>query len=599
MTRDVVVVGAGHAGIEAALAAARMGCSVLIVTASAGRTGEMSCNPAIGGIAKGTLVREIDTLGGSMAETADATSLHFSMLNTRKGPAVWGPRVQSDVSRYASTQRAKLSDAGVRMLEDEVLSLSGPTENPSGVLCRREGEIASTAVVLAAGTFLGGRLFRGREFWRGGRAGDISADSLDADLRRRGFHVKRFKTGTPPRVVRESVDTSALKRQERDDREFRFSFRDGEISTHKEECYLLRTNSRTRRAAEEHLAGSPLFGGGISGRGPRYCPSFEDKVVRFPDREDHLIHIEPMGYGSRLLYLNGLSTSLPRAAQTAMVRSLPGFGRAAIARFGYAVEYSFMDNTEIDGTLRLTRTENVFAAGQMLGTSGYEEAAALGLLAGANAARYVLDRASCVPARADSYLGVMVDDLVSRGAEEPYRLFSSRAENRLHIRQDNADLRLMPFARELGCATGEDIERFEKRKREWEAAREILERKTLQGKRAAEICRRPEISAEDMKALLPELSGLDTGTVRTAVLDEKYRGYVERTRRKLLAREEMDSVSLASVGSFLGIEEISWEAREALERHRPGSLGAAAQLPGVRYADLEGLVVFLSRKRST
>ncbi len=599
MIRDVAIAGAGHAGIEAALAASRKGCSVVLITTSLRRIGEMSCNPAIGGVAKGTLVREIDVLGGAMAESADATALQYRMLNRRKGPAVWGPRVQSDLMLYAKRQRYLLSTAGIDLIEDEVVALSGQTEHPDGFVCRKRGEVRARAMVIATGTFLAGRLFRGEERWKGGRIGDIAADSLESDLRKRMFHVKRFKTGTPPRIVRNTVDLDNLDVQEEDPVRFRFSFREGEVSARREKCFTVRTCSRTRNAAVKYMAKSPLFSGSIAGLGPRYCPSFEDKVVKFPDRTDHLINVEPTGFRSRLLYLNGLSTSLPREAQEEMVRSLPGFSGALIALYGYAVEYSSLENSEIDMSLRLRRTENVFAAGQILGTSGYEEAAALGLLAGANAAKRAAGEEPLVaPGRAESYLGVMVDDLVNVKQEEPYRLFSSRAENRLQIRQDNAITRLMPFAIRLGTARRDDIRRWKRRERESGDITGTLGTIRLEGKKAIEICRRPETDVDRMIEAVPILRKYDRDTISSVILDEKYRGYIERSRRKLRARDRLKSVPLSAIDSYMDISEICWEAREALERERPASLGEAARLAGVRSADIEGLIIYLSRGRS-
>ncbi|MCK4806744.1 MAG: tRNA uridine-5-carboxymethylaminomethyl(34) synthesis enzyme MnmG, partial [Candidatus Aegiribacteria sp.] len=384
---DVIVVGGGHAGIEAALAARRKGCSVVLISAKRNRIGEMSCNPAIGGIAKGTIVREIDALDGSMARTADATRLHFRMLNRSKGPAVWGPRVQSDAAEYASAQQSYIGNRGVEILEDEVTGLEGLTEKVKGVRCRGRGCVKGKAVVLATGTFLKGMLYRGDEKWKGGRIGDISADLLEKDIVKRMFHVERFKTGTPSRIVRKTVNTEELEVQTSEKTNFNFSYEKQMICEKEVVCYITYTNRKTMEIAKENLHLSPLMAGRIEGTGPRYCPSYEDKVVKFPERISHKIYVEPMGYRSRYFYLNGLSSSLPREAQEKMVRSLQGFGKAEIADYGYAVEYSYFHYTEIDDTLRLRRSENVFVAGQICGTSGYEEAAGLGLIAGANAGR--------------------------------------------------------------------------------------------------------------------------------------------------------------------------------------------------------------------
>lgn len=596
---DVLVVGGGHAGIEAVLAASRVGCSVVLVTLSIGRIGEMSCNPAIGGIAKGTLVREIDALGGSMGVVADKTRLQFRMLNTRKGPAVWGPRVQSDAARYALEQREVLRAHGIRVVEDEAISLEGPTEEIIGVTCRRTGMIRCRAVVLAMGTFLGGRLFMGTERWRGGRTGDIASERLEADLRQRLFHVERFKTGTPPRIARGSIDEAALTVQESGSDDFCFAFGGSGCRGRSERFHQTSTNVGTRDAALRHISKSPLLTGMIGGKGPRYCPSFEDKVMRFPDRTSHNIYVEPMGFGSRLLYLNGLSTSLPREAQLEMVRSLPGFGNARISEFGYAVEYSSLHHSEISPSLRLRRGTNLFAAGQICGTSGYEEAAALGLLAGLNAARTVQGLERMHPDRMRSYLGVMVEDITSGGSTEPYRLFSSRAENRLHIRQDNAERRMLQVATEMGLLEGEKLETAEQRQTQADMARQAILSGSCGGVPARVLCRRPEVTAEQLLEVLPGLSGIERAILDSVILDERYEGYIHRGERRMEARRRAGDVSLAGIVSYLGVKELCWEAREALERVRPRTLAEAERVPGVRPSDVEGLLLHLASGRST
>ena len=596
---DVIVVGGGHAGIEAAMAAKRTGCSVILVTLRIGRIGEMSCNPAVGGIAKGTVVREVDALDGTMAKAADATRLQFRMLNRKKGPAVWGPRVQSDAGEYALMQQRFLDGSGIEILEDEVVALQGKTEKVQGVKCRKAGTLSGKSVVLATGTFLGGRLFRGSELWKGGRAGDVAADDLESDLKERMFHVERFKTGTPARVLRKSVDTDSLEDEASEEIGYRFSFEKIPVWNRREKFFTTVTNRRTAEAARDYLHMSPLMAGRIEGAGPRYCPSFEDKVVKFPHRHHHRIYVEPMGYKSPCFYINGLSTSLPREAQEKMLKTLPGFEKGVIVRYGYAVEYSYIHHDEISRSLRLKKTENVFAAGQICGTSGYEEAAGLGLMAGANASRYVRGKKFYELSRMDSYIGVMIDDLVTRGFDEPYRLFSSRAENRLHLRQDNADRRMY-------CSLcGEDLLGKVKRSivkgrvEEAEEIESLIKNSTRGGVELSKICRRPETDAAELQRILPELNNYSDSIVESVLLDNKYSGYIERSKRKYEARKQAGNISLDLIESYMGIEEICWEAREVLEKAKPETIGQAGELPGVRPTDIQGLLIHLNRKRST
>ena len=596
---DVIVVGGGHAGIEAAAVARRTGCSVILITLRISRIGEMSCNPAIGGIAKGTVVREVDALDGTMARAADATRLQFRMLNRKKGPAVWGPRVQSDAEEYALMQQRFLAESGIEVLEDEVLALLGRTERVEGVRCRKAGAVRAKTVVLAAGTFLRGRLFRGSELWKGGREGDAAADELEKDLRRRMFHVERFKTGTPARVLRKSVNTDSLKEETSEEIGYRFSYENVHIWDRREKFYTTVTNRRTSSAARDFLHMSPLMAGRIEGVGPRYCPSFEDKVVKFPQRHHHRIYVEPMGYNSRYFYINGLSTSLPREAQEKMLRTLPGFENSVIAKYGYAVEYSYLHHTEISRSLRLKRTENVFAAGQICGTSGYEEAAGLGLIAGENASRHARGMEPFELSRMETYIGVMIDDLVGKGVEEPYRLFSSRAENRLHLRQDNADRRV------LNAEGMEDLPGqgkrviLEQRKEEAEEIKSLIKNNRHGGVELSRICRRPETDAAELQKILPSIESYRQDVVQSVLLDNKYRGYIERNKRKYEARRQAGNISLEGISSYMDIEEICWEAREVLEKGKPENIKQAGELPGVRPTDIQGLLIHLNRKRST
>lgn len=595
---QVLVIGGGHAGVEAAVAASALGCRVILVTPSVSKIALMSCNPALGGIAKGTLIREIDGLGGVTAESADATALQFRMLNMKKGPAVWGPRVQTDVSEYCLAQRRKLFLAGVQVMQGLVVKFIGPTSRIQGVRLSDGLEIFADAFVLATGTFLRGVLHRGRSSWPGGRRGDMSAIALEQDIRDRLFHVKRFKTGTSPRVVRSSIDRSLLQNQVSHDANFRFSWSSKAGVINSEACWLTRTTGETESIVKESLSRSPLYSGRIQGKGPRYCPSFEDKVTKFPERTGHPIHLEPMGRASRVMYLNGLSTSMPEEIQERIIRSLPGFREAVISAYGYSVEYTCFDTGEFDNTLKLRASENLYVSGQILGTSGYEEAAATGLLAGANAARDLFGMDKVVPDRMSSYLGVMVDDLVKRGTDEPYRLFSSRSENRLNLRQDNADRRVFNLARSLGTLSRIKIEAFKDRDKQYNELRKRLGEKRIKGKSAEEICRRPDVSPEQIAALI----GYEPGEIdekeilTTVVLDIKYAGYVKRAQKRHKVRGRYGDVSLAFIKDFNTVATISIEAREALNRRKPPTLSDAESIPAVRQADIDSLVLYLMKE---
>lgn len=587
--RTVVVVGGGHAGVEAALAAARTGARVVLVTAEPDRIAVMPCNPAIGGVAKGCLVREVDALGGAMAKAADAAAVQFRMLNLRKGPAVWGPRIQADSVFYPEIIAKILKRSRVEILPGMASALEGGPDRYTGVLLEDRSVVPGDAFVIATGTYLGGTLFRGRERWPGGRAGGLSSVGLNRFISRT-FHVERFKTGTSPRVVTSSVNLNALEPQESHDTGFRFSIESPSPVKNSMRCYLARTNRQTAAAVTENLDRSPLYRKIIGGRGPRYCPSFEDKAVKFPDRLSHPVHLEPVSSRSRLSYLNGLSTSLPQDVQYRMLRSIPGFDRAEIALFGYAVEYTRLSWGTFDGALRLSGTVNLFAAGQILGTSGYEEAAALGLLAGANAGRVARDEEPLVPDPEESYLGVMVHDLVRKGIDEPYRLFSGRAENRLHLRQDNAHLRLMDFGVRLGVLRGKRLELARGFRREWIRVGGKVRELGLEG-----LCRRPETRMEDISSALDRATTPDMDSLRTVFYDIRYSGYLARHNRRIMAAREHWGVAMPGLPEGGG--GLSIEARQAIEKNRPETLGEAALLPGVRASDMEVLLLLTLRRR--
>ncbi len=597
MKNRVLVIGGGHAGVEAAIASAAIGCRTTLVTPDISRISLMSCNPAMGGIAKGTLVREIDGLGGVAAESADSTAIQFRMLNTKKGPAVWGPRVQSDVTAYTRSQRTKLEEAGVLVVQGLVTKLIGPENRITGVLLSQGIELNAEAFVLATGTFLNGMLHRGEISWPGGRRGDVSAVALEKDIRKRMFHVKRFKTGTSPRVLRSSIDNSCLEEQISHDMQFRFSWSSTSGVKNRETCWVTRTTGETEGIVKESLEKSALYSGRIHGKGPRYCPSFEDKVTKFPDRTGHPIHLEPMGIASRVMYLNGLSTSMPEGIQEKIVKSLPGFRDAVISAYGYTVEYTCFETGEFEKTMRLKRTDNLYVSGQILGTSGYEEAAATGLLAGANAARKVLGMEERVPCRMNSYLGVMVDDLVTRGTDEPYRLFSSRSENRLNLRQDNADRRVFSFAGELGTLSQKKTREYNIREKKHSKLKQELLSRRYQGKSIEEICKRPEVTPGDVSEIIghDQTSVENREIITTLVLDMKYAGYVKRAEKRYRVRRRYSDVSLSHIKDYQDVGTVTIEAREALNMKRPRTLADAEAIPAVRQADLDALVLYLMK----
>ena len=595
MKPRIVVIGGGHAGVEAAVAAASRGAETVLITPDPGKIALMSCNPSIGGIAKGTLVKETDGLGGVIALSTDRAAIQFRMLNMKKGQAVWGPRVQADLGIYCLQQRRRLEEAGVIIHTGVVSSLVGPSEKIQGVLLQSGETVRADGFVIATGTFLRGILHRGSKSWPGGRRGDISANRLEKDLRERMFHVKRFKTGTSPRVLRKSVDTSVLEEQSTHEMGFRFSMLSEEPVKNREKCWVTRTTGETEEIVRQSLRHSPLYSGRITGKGPRYCPSFEDKVTKFPDRTGHPIHLEPMGIGSRIMYLNGLSTSLPEEIQERTVRSIRGFENAVIAAYGYSVEYTCFETGQFTETLRVRGTGNLYAAGQILGTSGYEEAAAAGLLAGANAAASAMGLAEQVPHRLNSYLGVMVDDLVHQGAEEPYRLFSSRSENRLYLRQDNAHRRMYSLGQSLGTLTAEALSIQKRKDEDYWRFRELMRKTRIQGNTVEDLCKRPEIDAEWVSRKLLPGESLDMDVLRSAILDMKYSGYIKRSERKHRSRERYASVSLDGIKDFSQINSLSIEAAQSMNAKRPSNIGEAERIPGVRQADIEAIVLSLMK----
>ena len=619
---DVIVIGGGHAGTEAALASARMGARTLLLTHNIDTLGAMSCNPAIGGIGKGHLVKEVDALGGLMARAADLGGIQFRTLNSRKGPAVRATRAQADRILYKAAVREALENQpGLDIFQQAVDDLIVEGEQVTGVVTQMGLKFRARAVVLTVGTFLGGRIHIGLENYQGGRTGDPPSNALAARLREQPFRVERLKTGTPPRIDRRSVDFSVLEVQPGDDPEPVFSFM-GRREQHPAQvpCHITRSNERTHDIIRAGMDRSPMYSGVIEGIGPRYCPSIEDKVVRFADRDSHQIFIEPEGLTSNELYPNGISTSLPFDIQWALVRSMQGFGNARITRPGYAIEYDFFDPRDLRPSLETKFIHGLFFAGQINGTTGYEEAAAQGLLAGANAALQVQEKAPWCPRRDEAYLGVLVDDLITRGTQEPYRMFTSRAEYRLMLREDNADLRLSEKGRELGLV-GDAQWAFFERKREaiareqqrlrdtWvrpgvlddgqaiERFGDVLRKET----RALDLIARPQSDYARVCSVAAVGQGDIPTDLREQVTEQveiqaKYAGYIERQRDEVARARRAEATPLPGDLDYAEVKGLSTEVSEKLARHKPETIGQAGRIPGVTPAALSLLLIHLKKR---
>jgi tRNA uridine 5-carboxymethylaminomethyl modification enzyme len=626
---EVVVIGAGHAGTEAAVAAARLGSRVGLITSSLETIGQMSCNPAIGGIAKGTVVREVDALGGIMGRATDLATLQFRMLNRSKGPAVWAPRAQCDRGLYRRAVRSLLEEhKNLRTVQGTVarLLLAPDGKRVLGVETLEGRRFGTRAIVITTGTFLHGRIHIGTETrLSGGRAGESATTHLAEQLEQAGLTVARFKTGTPPRIDGRSVDFSNLERQESEIEQFDYSWshfwgskrRNGSDTRHPVQmpCWITYLEAEGKQIIKENIAKSAMYGGAISSRGPRYCPSVEDKIIKFPDAERHQVFLEPEGHDTSELYVNGLSTSLPAPVQLEILRSIRGLSNAAMTRAGYAIEYDYYPPTQLDSSLQVKAITGLYFAGQINGTTGYEEAAGQGLVAGLNAALSTQSRKPLVLGRETSYVGVLVDDLVTRGVDEPYRLFTSRSEFRLTVRQDNALRRLGNIGFGLDLYSPQEQEAINTRLGHEDSALRLAETLSIQPKEAApilsaagssdllqpvrivEVARRQEVSLRALLDAVGQGADLDDEAIVTADLEIKYAGYLERERAQADRMRRMGDFSLDGDLEYSGMQSLSMEGRQKLSNLKPQSLAQASRIPGVSPSDLQNLVIEVERRR--
>lgn len=618
---DVIVVGAGHAGCEAANAAAKMGSKVLLVTMNMNTIAQMSCNPAMGGVAKGQIVREIDALGGGSGVVSDLSAIQFRMLNRSKGPAMWSPRTQNDRMRFAEEWRLLLErNENVDFWQDMCTGVIVEGDKVVGVKTSMGLEIRSTTVVLTNGTFLNGLIHLGEKQFGGGRAGEKAATGITEQLIEIGFESGRMKTGTPPRVDGRSLDYTKMELQDGDENPSKFSYTNTKALTKQRPCHITYTNPLTHELLKEGFDRSPMFNGAIKSKGPRYCPSIEDKINRFAERDRHQIFVEPEGWNTIEIYVNGFSTSLPEEVQQKAMQSIPGFENAKMFRPGYAIEYDYFPPTQLKHTLETKLVENLFFAGQINGTTGYEEAGSQGLMAGINAHLKCKEEDPFILSRSEAYIGVLIDDLITKGTKEPYRMFTSRAEYRILLRQDNADLRLTPLAHKIGMVDDSSLERVEKKAKGTEAikkllrkegvspevANPILERKESspikQQVKATSIITRPNIGMSEifemdteLKTKVDLIDELEGEITEQAEIQLKYEGYISREEEVAEKMNRLEKVKIPDDIDFKKFSSLSAEAVEKLEAIKPATIGQASRISGVSPSDISVLLVFLGR----
>ncbi|HBP45622.1 MAG TPA: tRNA uridine-5-carboxymethylaminomethyl(34) synthesis enzyme MnmG [Flavobacteriales bacterium] len=619
-TYDVIVVGAGHAGNEAAAAAANLGASTLLITMNMGVMGQMSCNPAMGGIAKGQIVREIDAFGGYSGIVSDHSAIQFRMLNRSKGPAMWSPRTQNDRMRFAEKWRLMLEQTkNLDFWQDSVIALIIENGTCVGVKTQLGAVIRSRSVVVTAGTFLNGLMHVGEKQFGGGRAGEKAIRGITEQLVELGFSADRMKTGTPPRIDGRSINYNVMEEQKGDESPQRFSYTNTPLVRNQRSCHIAYTNTAVHEILREGFDRSPMFNGRLQGLGPRYCPSIEDKIERFSDKDKHQLFVEPEGWDTIEVYVNGFSTSLPEDVQVRALRAVPGFEKVKFFRPGYAVEYDFFHPTQLRHSLETKAVNNLFFAGQINGTTGYEEAAAQGIMAGTNAARSTWNKEPVILKRNQAYIGVLIDDLVTKGTKEPYRMFTSRAEYRILLRQDNADQRLTPQSHEIGLADEERMRSLELKTNRVQKMRQGLERLSVspeesekllvsvgssplrQKQKAISLLTRPKVGIHNMIDLIPPINSLAVSNKLTDAdlesleVEIKYQGYIEKEQAVADKLQRLEYIGIPKNFNYHSMESLSSEAREKLSKEQPDTLAAASRISGVSASDLAVLLVRLGR----